>query len=64
MGLQDLTLDCVQKRESPLRVRVMVLSWGEAGGCVGWGLHGSSKATAAFSLLSLIWALVTLVFIF
>ena len=42
----------------------MVLSWGEAGGCVGWGLHGSSKATAAFSLLSLIWALVTLVFIF
>ena len=31
---------------------------------MGWGLHGSSKETAAFSLLSLfIWALVTLVFV-
>lgn len=31
---------------------------------MGWGLHGSSKETSAFSLLSLfIWALVTLVFV-
>ena len=53
VGLQDLTLDCVQKRESPLRVRVVVPSWGEARGCTGWGLPGSCKETAAFSLFSL-----------
>ena len=41
-----------------------VLAAGVTALALGWGLHGSSKATAAFSLLSLIWALVTLVFIF